>query len=235
MAAVSANTKEPLWRTIFRFVNAVRQENTAQAVQLLRPHSAGDRLNILTNTIRLIPSPEKTIRSVIQSVYLNNKSESDEDIEEAAGLVSWTESLRLVYNMVLEFSPLLLAIKQGDVDDVRLLLQQLPRREAINLIIKGPDAKSILSMKMNFTEYAERLYNEILRKYPSNDKLRRMISTRTLCVAVNKVISITRSLNGWFSGLQLATSIGSLDNNQVIVAVHKLGRTRLLFKGRHLV
>ena len=177
MAAVSADNKEPPWRTNIRFTHAVRQENTEHAVQLLRPHSTDDRWEIIITTMIQIPSSEKTIRSVIQSVYLNNKSASDENIEAAAGLVAWTESLRLVYNMVLEFSPLLLAIKQGDVDKIRLLLQQLPRKEAMNISFKGPDAKSILSMKTNFTEYAERLYNEILSKYPSNNKLQRMIST----------------------------------------------------------
>ena len=176
-AASTENIEEPVRRTLIRFMNVVRQENTELAVQLLRPHSADDRMFVVHFTMALVPSSEKTIRSVIQSEYLNNKSASDENIEAAAGLVAWTESLRLVYNMVLEFSPLLLAIKQGDVDKIRLLLQQLPRKEAMNISFKGPDAKSIMSLETKVTEYAERLYDEVQRKYSLTDKLRRMGST----------------------------------------------------------
>ena len=142
MAASTDTTKEPVMRTLIRFINAVRQENTEQAAQLIRPHSASDRWDIVLITTLLIPSSEKTIRSVIQSEYLNNKSASDEDIEEAAWLVLRTESFRLMYNTVIESSPLLLAIKQGSVDEVRSLLQQLPRKEAVKLIINGPDVQS---------------------------------------------------------------------------------------------
>ena len=84
MAASTEHIKEPVMRNLIRFMHAVRQENTEQAVQLLRPHSANDRLCIVLYTTSLIPSSEKTIRSVIQSEYLNNKSASYEDIEEAA-------------------------------------------------------------------------------------------------------------------------------------------------------
>ena len=156
MAASTDTTKEPRTRTLFRFMNAVRQENTEQAVQLLRPHSADDRLGIVFSTTLLIPSSEKTLRSVIQSEYLNNKSASDEDINEAAALVLCTESLRLVYNIVIESSPLLLAIKQGSVDEVRSLLQQLPRDEAVRLI-NGPDVQSAVLSILNGAKYEEKL------------------------------------------------------------------------------
>ena len=132
MAQSENDKEEPLMKKFIRFMNAVRQENTEQAVQLLRPHSAIDRATLILQTMLLIPSSEKTIRSVIQSEYLNNKSASDEDIKEAAVLVLRTESYRLIYNTVIESSPLLLAIKQGSIDDVRSLLQQLPRGEVVN-------------------------------------------------------------------------------------------------------
>ena len=135
MAADSDNTKEPWWRTSFRFMNAVRLENTEQAVQLLRPHSAVDRRSIVICTMILMPSSEKTIRHVIQSPYLYNESASDEDIIEALPLVLRTESRGLVYNMMIESSPLRSAIKQGDVDEVKLRLQRLPRIEAMNIIL----------------------------------------------------------------------------------------------------
>ena len=127
MAATGKNIEEPWLRTQIRFMHAVRQENTEQAAQLLRPHSADDRKFALNFTTLLIQSSEKTIRSVIQSEYLNNKSALYEDIKEAAELVLLTASIRLKYNTVKEYSPLLLAIKQGSVDEVRSLLQQLPR------------------------------------------------------------------------------------------------------------
>ena len=211
MAAASDNTKEPWARTFIRFMNAVRLENTEQAVQLLRPHSAVDRRSIVIRTMILIPSSEKTVRSVIQSMYLNNKSASNEEIKEAVEFVSYIELRGLVYNMMIESSPLLLAIKQGNVDEVRLLLQQLPRREAINLILMGPDDVSILLLEPNVTERTEKLYNEILRKYSLTDDLQRLVLTKMLSVTLDTVISAMRKYNRWVSGLVLAMSRGSLD------------------------
>ena len=156
MAASTDTTKELVMRTFIRFMNAVREENTEQAVQLLRPHSASERRFIVVHTILLIPSSEKTIRSVIQSEYLNNKSASYEVIEEAAALLLRAESLRLIYNTVIESSPLLLAIKQGSVDEVRSLLQQLPRDEAVRLI-NGPDVQSAVLSILNGAKYEEKL------------------------------------------------------------------------------
>ena len=80
MATTGKNIEEPWLRPLIRFMHAVRQENTKQAVQLLRPHSDDQRRDIITRTTLLIPSSEKTIRSVIQSWYWDNKPESDEDI-----------------------------------------------------------------------------------------------------------------------------------------------------------
>ena len=80
MAATGKNIEESWLRTQIRFMHAVRQENTKQAIQLLRPHSDVQRRDILTRTTLLIPSSEKTVRSVIQSWYWDNKPESDEDI-----------------------------------------------------------------------------------------------------------------------------------------------------------
>ena len=161
MAASNSNIKEPWVRTLIRFMNAVREENTEQAVQLLRPHSAYYRESIVFYTTLLIPSSEKTIRSVIQSVYLNYNSASDEDIKEAAELVLETESYRLIYNTVIESSPLLLAIKQGSVDEVRSLLQQIPREEAVRLMINTPEVKSIISSKLTNSEYEHKLTDDI--------------------------------------------------------------------------
>ena len=67
-----------------------------------------------------------------------------------------TESLRLICNTVIESSPLLLAIKQGSVDEVRSLLQQLPRDEAVRLI-NGPDVQSAVLSILNGAKYEEKL------------------------------------------------------------------------------
>ena len=211
MAAVSANTKEPQLRTLFRFMHAVRQENTQHAVQLLNSHSAEERGHIVSCTVSLIPSSDKTIRSLIQSEYLNNELSSHEIIKEAAELVLRTESFGLVYNMVIESSPLLLAIKQGVVDEVKLQLQRLHRKEAMNISFKGPDAKLIMSLSTKVTEYEGRLFDEILRNYSSNDEFQRMVSARMLCDHLNTAISDLSVYNSWVSGLALAASRNSHD------------------------
>ena len=188
-------------RTLIRFMNAVREENTEQAAQLLRPHSADDRLGIVVQSILLVPSSEKTIRSVIQSVCLNNKSAS------AAGLVLSTESFRLMYNTVIESSPLLLAIKQGSVDEVRSLLQQLPREEAVRLIINGPQAAVLLIV--NDAEYEEKLTDEIRRNYTLNDEQVTVITSTGLSKIIKHVISWITKYRVLFSCLLLAAARGS--------------------------
>ena len=195
-------------RTLIRFMNAVRQENIDQAVQLLRPHSAGDRRSIVVFTELLIPSSEKTIRSVIQSEYLNNKSASDEDIEEAAWLVLRTESFRLMYNTVIESSPLLLAIKQGSVDEVRSLLQQLPRGEAVKLIINIPDVKSAVLSIVNCakSKFGEKLRDEIMRSYPLTDEQLTIIFLTGLSKHIKNVISVLTRCSVLLSCLVLAAA-----------------------------
>ena len=212
MAASNSNIEEPLGRTTIIFMNAVRQENTEQAVQRLRPHSADDRLGIVFSTTLLIPSSEKTLRSVIQSEYLNNKSASDEDINEAAALVLCTESLRLVYNIVIESSPLLLAIKQGSVDEVRSLLQQLPRDEAVRLIIDGPDVQSAVLSIVNGTKYDERLTDEIRRNYTLTDEQVTVITSPGLSkIIIKDVISELTDFSELFSCLVLAAARDSAE------------------------
>ena len=207
MAAATGNIKEPLGRTLIRFMNAARQENTEQAVQLLLPHSADYRLGMVFCTTLLIPSSEKTIRSVLQSEYLNNKSASDGDIEKAAKLVLCTESFRVVYNTVIESSPLLLAIKQGSVDEVRSLLQQLPREEAVRLIINRPQAAVLLIM--NDAEYEEKLTDEIRRNYTLNDEQVTVITSTGLSKIIKHVISWITKYRVLFSCLLLAAARGS--------------------------
>ena len=80
----------------------------------------------------------------------------------------YTESLRLMYNTVIESSPLLLAIKQGSVDEVRSLLQQLPREEAMTLIINGPDVIPFYSPN-RVTDYKEKLVDSLRNNYTLTD------------------------------------------------------------------
>ena len=65
-----------------------------------------------------------------------------------------------MYNTVIESSPLLLAIKQSSVDEVRSLLQQLPREEAMTLIINGPDVIPFDSPN-RVTDYKEKLVDSL--------------------------------------------------------------------------
>ena len=210
MAASNSNNanKEPRIRTIIRFMDAVRQENTEQAVQLLHPHSAGDRRSLVTTTMLLIPSSEKTIRSVIQSLYLNNKSASDEDKKEAAELVLRTEAYRLIYNTVIDSSPLLLAIKQGSVDAVRSLLQQLPREEAVKLMINRPEVKSIISSKLTNTVYEKKITDNIRNNYTLTDGQWHNILAG-FSTPIQEAIDALSNVRGYFSCLQFAAAKGS--------------------------
>ena len=205
MAASNSNIKEPQERTLIRFMNAVREDNTEQAVQLLRTHYAYYRRFILIFTTLAIPSSEKTIRSVIQYEYLNNKSASVKDIREAAGLVLKAESYRFIYNTVIESSPLLLAIKQGSVDEVRSLLQQLPREEAAQLVISRPDVKSIISSKLTNSEYENKLTDDIRNNYTLTDEQWPNISSGI----IQEAIDALSNFRGYFSCLQFAAARGS--------------------------
>ena len=70
MAASTDDTKEPRKSTVIRCMHAVREENTEQAVQLLRPHSADDSESIVLGTTLLIPSSEKTLTHSLAAGYL---------------------------------------------------------------------------------------------------------------------------------------------------------------------
>ena len=223
MAASNSNIKEPVMRTLIRFMNAVRKENTEQAAQLLRPHSAVERCCIVEYTSLLIPSSVKTIRSVIQSVYLNNKSASDEDLKEAAESVLWTESYILIYSTVIEYSPLLLAIKQGSADEVRSLLQQLPREEAVRLIINGPDVQlSVLSIA-NEAKYEEKVTDKIRRNYTLTDEQLTVIISFGLSELIKDAISMPTEFSALLSCLALAAARGS---PEIIKLLHEFATSR---------
>ena len=170
MAASTDTTGELLWKTLIKMLHAVRQEDTQQALQLLHLHSGRDRRGIALSTTLLIPSSEKTIRSAIQTEYLNNQPASGEEIKEAADLGMKAEAYRLLYDTVIESSPLLLAVKQGSVDEVRSLLLQLPRDDAVKLILSGPDVKSILSSKLIDTDYEKKIADGVRNNYTLIDE-----------------------------------------------------------------
>ena len=235
MAASNSNTVEPLMRTIIRFMNAVREENTEQAVQLLRPHSARDRLKIVLFTMSLIPSSEKTIRYVIQSKYLNNKSALYEDIKEAAELVLGTESFRLIYNTVIESSPLLLAIKQGSVDEVRSLLQQLPREEAVRLIINKPDVQSAALSIVNDADIEEKLTDEIMRNYTLTDEQVTIIFSAGFSEIIKNVIGWLTKVSELLSYLVLAAARGSPEIVTLLLEYETSSNIRELFTSGYTI
>ena len=228
MASSNSKIKEPQERTFIRFMNAVRKENTEQAVQLLRPHSARDRATFILYTVLLIPSPEKTIRSVIQSEYLNNKSASDEDIEGATELALWIESFRLIYNIVIESSPLLLAKKQGSVDEVRSLLQQLPREEAVRLIIDGTDVESITSCKLTITEYENKLIDDIRGNYTLTGEQWPNILAE-LSNIIQETIDALSEFKGLCSGLVLTAVRGSPELMELLLEYIKNSNIQQFF------
>ena len=226
MAASTVATKEPLMRAVIRFMHAIRQENAELAVELLRD-SVKDRLIAISYNTLLIPSSENGFRAAILSGYLQNQSASKDDIIQALWSVLTTERERFVYNIYIETSPLLLAIKQGDVYTVSSLLQQLPRIKAVRLVLDGPDADSISSLKTETTtESAEKLCNVIFNSYALNDKLRPTFS-RLLHGTLLRSISEMSKHKAFASGFMLAASMASSDILTLLLFYLNIGKQDL--------
>ena len=177
----------------------------------------------------------ETIRSVIQSEYLNIKSASVKDIREAAGLVLKAESYRFIYNTVIESSPLLLAIKQGSVDEVRSLLQQLPREEAVRLIINGPDVQSAVLSIVNDAEYEEKLTDKIRRNYTLTDEQVTVITSTGLSKIIKHVISWITKYRVLFSCLLLAAARGSTELITLLLEYTTNSNIREFFTRRYIM
>ena len=235
MAASTDTTRELLWKTLIKMLHAVRQEDTQQALQLLHLHSGRDRRGIALSTTLLIPSSEKTIRSAIQTEYLNNKSASGEEIKEAADLGLKAEAYRLLYDTVIESSPLLLAVKQGSVDEVRSLLLQLPRDDAMKLILSGPDVKSILSSKLIDTDYEKKIADDVRNNYTLIDEHLAVIILARLSNTIQKVIDRLSEFSVLLSCLVLSAVRGSIDLMTLLLDYITSSDIRKFFTSRYSI
>ena len=149
-------------------------------------------------------------------------------------LVLYTESYRLIYNTVIESSPLLLAIKQGSDVEVRSLLQQLPREETVRLIINGPDIKSILSSKLTKTEYEKKITDEVRINYTLTDEQWHIILS-ALSNTIQDAIDALSNLTKLLSCLQLAAARGSPDLITLLLEYIANSKIREFFKSGYTI
>ena len=170
MATSSDTHQQPIWRTAIRLADAVKRENTEQAVNILRRQTFKDQGRIIYTLPLLWPSSDTTIRNVHYSLYFNNGSTSDNHMGQKAPLALIFELTMCVINFLRESHPLLQAVKQGDVSRVQTLLQQLPREETLRLITQGPDVKS-LDMQTLRLKMCEQVISALKSNYTMSDEL----------------------------------------------------------------